>query len=59
MAANRVVQHKSPLRAGCRKTRRPDNDRISGQTKEKAIIQDYANRMYSQYIVDPTTKQPK
>jgi hypothetical protein len=27
--------------------------------KKEGIIQDYANRMYSQYIVDPTTKQPK
>jgi hypothetical protein len=27
--------------------------------KEKAIIQDYVNRMYNQFIVDPNTKQPK
>ena len=27
--------------------------------KEKAIIQDYCNRMFNQYIIDPTTNQPK
>ena len=27
--------------------------------KEEAIIQDYVNRMYSQYILHPTTNQPK
>jgi hypothetical protein len=27
--------------------------------KEKAIIQDYVNRMYNQFVVDPNTKQPK
>ena len=27
--------------------------------REKAIIQDDVNRMYGQFIVDPTTKQPK
>ena len=27
--------------------------------RENAIIQDYVNRMHSQFIVDPTTKQPK
>ena len=27
--------------------------------KEKAIIQDYVNRMYSRYILHPTTNQPK
>jgi hypothetical protein len=49
----------SPLKgAGCRKTRRPGNDRISGQTKEK-VIQDYVNRMYNQFVVDPHTKEPK
>jgi hypothetical protein len=26
---------------------------------EKAIIQDYVNRMYNQFVVDPNTKQPK
>jgi hypothetical protein len=27
--------------------------------KEKAIIQDYVNRMYNQFVVDPHTKEPK
>jgi hypothetical protein len=27
--------------------------------KEKAIIQDYVNRMYKQFRVDPNTKRPK
>ena len=27
--------------------------------KEEAIIQDYVNRMYGQYILHPTTNQPK
>ena len=27
--------------------------------REKAIIQDYANRMYNQFIVDPSTNEPK
>ena len=48
-----------PKRAGCRKTRRPDNDRISGQTEGKGIIQDYVNRMYNQFVVDPNTNEPK
>jgi hypothetical protein len=29
------------------------------EPREKAIIQDYVNRMYSKFVVDPTTKQPK
>ena len=47
-----------PKRAGCRKTR-TDNDRISGQTEGKGIIQDYVNRMYNQFVVDPNTNEPK
>ena len=39
--------------------RRSPKHRLSGQTREKAIIQDYVNRMNSQFIIDPTTKQPK
>ncbi|MFZ0894230.1 MAG: hypothetical protein WAZ77_06980 [Candidatus Nitrosopolaris sp.] len=27
--------------------------------KEKAIIQDFVNRMYSQFVVDPDTNEPK
>jgi hypothetical protein len=27
--------------------------------KEEGIIQDYENRMYCEYIVDATTKQPR
>ncbi|MDP9286794.1 MAG: hypothetical protein M3P08_01155 [Thermoproteota archaeon] len=47
-----------PKRAGCRKTR-TDNDRISGQTEGKGIIQDYVNRMYGQFEVDSNTNEPK
>ena len=27
--------------------------------REKAITQDYVNRMYNQFIVDPSTNEPK
>jgi hypothetical protein len=27
--------------------------------REKAITQDYANRMYNQFVVDPNTNEPK
>jgi len=27
--------------------------------KEKAVIHDYVNRMYSQFVVDPHTNEPK
>ncbi len=47
-----------PKRAGCRKTR-TDNDRISGQTEGKGIIQDYVNRVYGQFEVDSNTNEPK
>jgi len=26
---------------------------------EKAIIQDYVNRMYNEFVVDPNTKEPE
>jgi hypothetical protein len=31
----------------------------SVKPKEKAIIQDYVNRMYNQFVVDHAAKQPK
>jgi hypothetical protein len=33
------------------------DDKISGQSKEKAIIHDYVNRLYNQFVVDPNTKR--
>ena len=27
--------------------------------REKAITQDYVNRMYNQFVVDPNTNEPK
>jgi hypothetical protein len=33
------------------------DDKISGQSKEKAIIHDHVNRLYNQFVVDPNTKR--
>lgn len=41
------------------KTRRPDNQGFMVKPREKAIVQDYVNVMYNQFIVDPSTNEPK
>ena len=52
----------APKRTGVSQIKKQDDLITIGfrvKPKEKAIIQDYVNRMYNQFVVDPNTKEPK
>ena len=61
MAATQVGSAKSLGGAGLVAQKQEDLITIGFRVKpkEKAIIQDFVNRMYSQFVVDPDTNEPK